>query len=163
MSNTPSQAPVHAPRFDVFRNPQLSTGYSIGCRRCSYPHFLRLSTMNLLSQQPRDALLSLEVVLGLKNGFCRFVSRSHGSLFFSPRPQDLLAHARTVTNVAHPCPQTLVIYIPKSNILIYIFHACNFLNQRRKGCLGVTPITVSVLPSWLGQGLGYMLGSILGE
>lgn len=118
--------------------------------------------MNLLSKQHGDTLLSLEVHLGLKNCFCLFVSKSHGSLFFSTGPQDLRARV-TVTNVSHPCPQALVIYIPESNFLIYIFHACNFSDKRRRGCLGVTPSTLCVLPSWLGPDLVHTLGSFLGE
>lgn len=73
---------------------------------------------------------------GLKEWFLQLCEQKPHSLFFSPGPQDLLARTRTVTKVAHPCPQALVIYIPKSSIPIYIFHACNFSNQRRRGCLG---------------------------
>lgn len=47
--------------------------------------------------------------------------------------------------------------------MIHILYASNFLDQRRRGCLEVAPITLHVPPNWPGQGLGYAFGSVLGE
>lgn len=105
MFNTPPEGGlICAPPFDVFRNPRLSActlsaaGAALLSSRPGIEH------SELAEQAVRDALLSLEVHLGLKNVFCPFVSRSQGSLHFSTGPQDLLARA-TITNVARPRPQ----------------------------------------------------------
>lgn len=92
---------------------------------------------NELAEQAAQACSALSgSALGLKEWFLPIYEQKPWQPFFLPWTTGFTGACDHVTNVTHPCPQASVSYIPESNFLIHTFHACNFSDQGRRGCLG---------------------------